>query len=73
MIIKFELDTSNINYIQLETLLRTIERSKHAHFTNVHLRINGDDQYEEADWLKYITVTEAKRGLPCPVCNGEGE
>lgn len=24
-----------------------------------------------SDWYKFDTVTEAKRGLPCPRCNGE--
>ena len=27
-------------------------------------------QYESR-WLKVASVTEAKRGLPCPRCNGE--
>lgn len=22
------------------------------------------------DWIKFETVTEAKRRLPCPICNG---
>ena len=24
----------------------------------------------KTDWTKFRTVTEAKRGLPCPKCNG---
>lgn len=24
----------------------------------------------ESDWLAFDTITEAKRGLICPVCNG---
>ena len=55
MKILFELDTDNINNIQLETMRRTIERAKHAHFTNVELRINGKDEHEQADWLKHFT------------------
>ena len=26
----------------------------------------------ETDWMHISTVTEAKRGIPCPVCNGMG-
>lgn len=54
MKIIFELDTNNINDIQLTTMRRTIERAKHAHFTTVKLRINGRDEYEEADWLRHF-------------------
>ena len=25
----------------------------------------------ETEWLTFPTVTEAKRGIPCPKCNGE--
>jgi len=24
----------------------------------------------ESGWIEFDTVTEAKRGLPCPTCNG---
>jgi len=24
---------------------------------------------EETDWIEFRTVTEAKRGIPCPACN----
>jgi hypothetical protein len=27
----------------------------------------------QSEWLKMPTVTEAKRGIPCPKCNGEGK
>lgn len=23
----------------------------------------------ETDWLEFATITEAKRGIPCPACN----
>ena len=54
MKIIFELDTNNINDIQLATMRRTIDRAKHAHFTNVELRINGENETEQADWLKHF-------------------
>ena len=54
MKIIFEIDTDNINDIQLATLRRTIERAKHAHFTTIELRINGNYEYEQADLLKYF-------------------
>jgi hypothetical protein len=54
MKIIFELEVDKINKIQFKTIRRTIERAKHAHYTNIHLRINGKDEYEEADWLKHL-------------------
>lgn len=27
----------------------------------------------ETDWMKFNTVTEAKRGIPCPDCNTKKE
>lgn len=26
---------------------------------------------DESDWLEIANVTEGKRGIPCPKCNGE--
>lgn len=51
---KFELTDENINDLQVESIRRLIERCKHAHYTNVYLRINGKDELFEADWLKHI-------------------
>lgn len=54
MILKFELDTRYVNDVQLESLREILATSKAAHWTNVNFRINGKDEYHEADWLKHL-------------------
>lgn len=51
----------NINSLQIESILRLIDRSKHAHTTDIKLRINGKDEWYEADWIKHM-----KRSAPIP-------
>lgn len=50
----FAIDLSEINDFQLESLRRSIKRSKAAHFTDLIIRINGQDERIEADWLKHF-------------------
>lgn len=50
----FTLDLNSINSMQLETMRKAIERAKHAHYTNIEVRINGEYEYVEADWLKHF-------------------
>jgi hypothetical protein len=59
MKIIFELDTDKINSLQLESLRKQIKRTKHAHFTNLQVRINGEFEYHEADWIKHLAEIEA--------------
>lgn len=54
MKLHFEIDLEEIGDIQLTTMRRAIERAKHAHWINVNFRINGQDEYAEADWLKHF-------------------
>lgn len=51
---KFQLDVGKLNDLQVDSIRRLIQRSKHAHYTNVYLRINGKDELYEADWLKHL-------------------
>ena len=46
-----------INSIQVNSIQRLIDRAKHAHMTDIKLRINGQDEWYEADWLKHLTRT----------------
>lgn len=39
--------------------------------TGAMVRMNCKRCGHESDWLYFQTVTEAKRGMPCPVCNEE--
>lgn len=53
------LTDAHINDLQTDSINRLIERCKHAHYVNVHVRINGKDEHFEADWLKYIKPVTA--------------
>ena len=60
-----ELDDANINDLQRASILRLIERARHAHYTNIYFRINGQDEVIEADWLKHLRVaTPADKAKP---------
>ena len=61
MKLRFEIDLDKINNIQLATIRETIERAKHAHWTNVEFRINGKNEYAEADWIKHFVEVPNKR------------
>ena len=48
------LTDKNINSLQVDSIQRLIDRLKHAHHTDIHVRINGHDEWFEADWLKHM-------------------
>jgi len=48
------LNDKNINSIQVNSIHRLIERLKHAHHTDLCVRINGQDEWFQADWLKHM-------------------
>ncbi len=48
-----------INSLQIDSIQRLIDRARHAHMTDIKLRINGQDEWYEADWLKHL-----KRAAP---------
>jgi hypothetical protein len=47
---------AKINEPQCESIERTVERCKHAHHTDLQIRINGAYEYAEADWIKHMLV-----------------
>lgn len=53
---KFELDDGAINEMQVRSIRRLIASAKHAHHTDIHMRINGADEVIEADWLKHLRL-----------------
>ena len=56
------LTDKNINSLQVDSIQRLIDRLKHAHHTDIHVRINGHDEWFEADWLKHmVRVTPPQR------------
>ena len=53
------LTDQKINDLQVASIDRLIERCKAAHFTNIRIRINGQWEDHEADWIKHLRrVTE---------------
>ena len=44
----------NINSLQINSIQKLIDRARHAHHTDICLRINGQDEMYEADWLKHM-------------------
>ena len=56
------LTDKNINSLQVDSIQRLIDRLKHAHHTDLCVRINGQDEWFQADWLKHIVrVTPPQR------------
>lgn len=43
-----------INSLQVDSIQRLIDRARHAHMTDIKLRINGQDEWYQADWLKHL-------------------
>lgn len=53
------LTDKKINDLQTASIDGLIARCKQAHFVNVQIRINGEFETHEADWLKHLRrVTE---------------
>jgi hypothetical protein len=48
------LTDKNINSLQVDSIQRLINRLNHAHHTDLCVRINGQDEWFEADWLKHM-------------------
>ena len=56
------LTDKNINALQVESIQRLIDRLKYAHHTDLCVRINGQDEWFQADWLKHmVRVTPPQR------------
>jgi hypothetical protein len=48
------LTDKKINSLQVDSIQRLIDRLKHAHHTDLCVRINGQDEWFQADWLKHM-------------------
>ena len=65
------LTDKNINSLQVDDIQRLIDRLKHAHHTDLCVRINGQDEWVEADWLKHmVRATPPQRTEQEPVIDG---
>lgn len=61
------LTDEHINELQVASISKVIERCKHAHFTNLKIRINGGWEEYETDWIKYIKPV-SRPASPCQRC-----
>lgn len=50
----WSLSSDKINELQQASIGRLVKRCKQAHFVDVRLRINGNYEYEQADWIKHM-------------------
>lgn len=60
---RIEIPDDCLSELVKASLPKTIERAKHAHYTNVVLRINGEDVTVEADWIKYMKIAPERGEL----------
>ena len=55
-----EIPDNSINHFVKDTLIKTIDLAKCAHYTDIDMRINGENKSFEADWIKYMKVIKMK-------------
>lgn len=53
-VLTYTIDTGLINMLQIDSMRRAIVKARHAHHTDIMMRINGQDVHYEADWLKHF-------------------
>ena len=51
---KFVIDSSDLNDLQIESIRKLIEIKDVIHYINITVRVNGEDRIFEGDWLKNI-------------------
>jgi hypothetical protein len=56
-----------INSLQVDSIQRLVDRARHAHMTDIKLRINGQDEWHQADWLKHLTRTTPPQRKPLTI------
>ena len=62
------LTDKKINSLQVDDIQRLISRLKHAHHTDLCVRINGKDEWFEADWLKHMVRASPPQRKPLTYC-----
>ena len=62
------LTEKNINSLQVDSIQLLINRLKHAHHTDLCVRINGQDEWFQADWLKHMVRAMPPQRTEPKVC-----
>lgn len=57
--IAWTLDHDKVNEFQLASIEKVVKRAKQAHYTNLKIRINGQWEEYEADWVKHLYKTSS--------------
>ena len=52
--VQLELPDDHVNELQRRSIIKLVDRLKHAKSVDIHCRINGEDKVLEADWLKHL-------------------
>lgn len=55
---KFEIDDGNINAQVALSVREAIKAAKDCNFTDIYVRADGEYKIFEADWLKYLKITD---------------
>lgn len=58
---RLELSDYYVNELQRRSIIRLVDRLKHAKSIDIHCRINGEDKVLEADWLKHLTFDNGEQ------------
>ncbi len=56
------LPDDSINDLVRKTMKEAINFAKRAHYTNVSIRVGGEDVVMEADWIKYLEIEPEQEG-----------
>jgi hypothetical protein len=59
----FFLSVKDVNMLQVGTVLKTIDQAKTAHHTDIKLRIDGADYFQEGDWVKHLKPVRTDRAM----------
>lgn len=53
-VVRWSLTSERINDLQIVSIDRVIARAKQAHHLDICVRINGKNEWHQADWIKHI-------------------
>lgn len=51
-----KIDEKHLNDVMRQGIAILIGRARGAHYTNAQVRINGQDELHEADWIKHLKI-----------------
>ena len=60
----WHLSGDQINTLQDESIERLVRMCKQAHYVDVKVRINGEYQHFQADWIKHLALADALSRQP---------